>query len=320
MISFKNENEEEDICTSPKLNEEEKKVSSFCLDSLPMTCLVEILSFVDSEIHSLSHRNISKKFNEAIQILLFMVIFEIINYIIQFYILQKTSHQKDSEFYKKFFIILNENCRKYFNNNIFPFLLDADSIYEFLSSKNEKIYKEFFAHCYKEINTLRESNGLVLKEKNFEKSFKRTVNKFLAKEIISNLKKENINSLVFDKLVPYNESFEILTYIVEEMKNLEYLDLSRSIFQEEKILSKLLEKVFDKEKKFVLRLEGIFISKEILKEIKFFSENKNIEIIIDKRFNGQMNGLGSKKMKIHKEGIKKQKYKGNRHRDIDFNG
>lgn len=71
-INNDNLEKEEEICTSIQLKKEEKKKIQ-SLNDLPMVCLVDILSFAGSELSILTYREISKKFNEAVQIRLFMV-------------------------------------------------------------------------------------------------------------------------------------------------------------------------------------------------------------------------------------------------------
>jgi hypothetical protein len=112
---------EDIICTSSQ----EKK--QYNLNDLPVSCLVIISVFIDNDKNSLKYRNISKKFNEAIQIKMYM-----------------KSKEDDLTFYKKCFMILNSNCYKYYLDNIYPFLLNADTVYEFFNYNNEKTFNDLF--------------------------------------------------------------------------------------------------------------------------------------------------------------------------------
>lgn len=250
------------------------------LNDLPLICKVEILSFVEGQKKCLPLRLISKKFNEAVQIKLFL----------------KAANSDEAELYKKCFIFLNKNCYNYYLNNIYPFLLDADGIFHFLNVSNEETYKKFLGYCYNELVTLKTKNNLQLKEKNFEKSFKRAVNKFLTNMIINNLKHEGYDSLYFNQLVPYPESIDIIFYIIDMMDSLIFLDLSEIVVGDEEVLYKLIEKISMK-KQFTLLLKGIMLSPKLVKEIKIaLDKNPNIVITIDKRYGGQMKQYGGKKM------------------------
>lgn len=134
-----------------------------------------------------------------------------------------------------------------------------------------------------------------------------------------NLNKEDITFLQFDKLEFYNDSFEILLYVIEYMKDLEGLDLSYMIVKDENNIMRLLDQISPKEKKFLLKIEGTYLNKDILKEIKnIYNQNKVIKIEIDNKYNGQMNAMGCKKMSFSnpiKENYKKKKH--NR-RGIEF--
>ena len=104
-----------------------KNETNFNFSDLPLHCLVSISSYIDTDKNLLRYRNLSKKFNEAIQINLYM----------------KTK-EDDLVFYKKCFVILNANCHNYYLNNIYPFLLNPEIVYEFFNYKNEKTFKDLF--------------------------------------------------------------------------------------------------------------------------------------------------------------------------------
>ena len=203
-----------------------------------MICLVEIAGFIDSDKNCLVYRNISRKFNEAIQLKLYM----------------KTK-DGDAEFYKKCFLVLNSKCHKYFNDNIYPFLINPDDVYDFLSLKNEVTFNKLFNYSFNELKKIIISNKLKLNPDNLEKSFKKAIIRFLVTMIIKNFEKDDYDSLDFNKLAPYNDAKEIVLLLVRLMKKLKYLDLSEIKINDEIFLGKLLDKIEIK-KEFTLVLEG----------------------------------------------------------------
>lgn len=280
-------NDENIITTSSKPTNNQKLTINY----LPMICLVEIAGFIDTDKKCLEYRKISKKFNEAIQIKLFM-----------------KSKDGDSEFYKKSFMILNTNCHKYYLNNIYPFLLNADSVYEFFNFNNEETFNNLFNYSFNELKKIIEPNKIKLKESNLENSFKRTIRRFLVTMMIKNFKSEGYDSLDFSDLKPYNDAKEMIILLVKLMKDLNYLDLKKMVINDDLFLEKLIEKVNSKEN-FTLILEGINISSKIIKKIKIIKDrNLGVKIIIDKKFNGQIKYLGGKKMNETKN-LNKKKFK-----------
>ena len=259
------------------------------LNNIPMLCLVEIAGYLDTDKKCLRYRNISKKFNEAIQMKLYM----------------KTK-DGDAEFYKKCFLILNSKCHNYYINNIYPFLLNADTVYEFFNSKNEGLFNQLFNYCFKEIKKIIISNNLKLNLNNLEKNFKKTIIRFLVTIIIKNFEKEDYDSLDFQDLTPYNDAKEMIILIVKFMKNLNYLNLNNIKVNDDLFLGKLLDKIETKDQ-FTLLLEGIYIDNNIVKKIKMITDNNmDIKIKIDKKYNGQLNFLGGKKMNMKKNMNKKK--------------
>ena len=265
-----------------------QKIEKININSLPMICLVEIAGFIETDKKCISYRNISKKFNEAVQMKLFM----------------KTKDE-DAEFYKKCFMILNPKCHKYYKDNISPLLINADSVYDFFSFNNEIVFNNLFNYCFKELKKILESNKLKLKEK-LENSFKRTLRRFLVTMIIKNFKLEDYDSLDFRDLKPYNDAKEMIVLLVKLMKNLKYLDLSNMLINDDEFLEKLIDKV-ESRNNFTLFLEGMHISTNIVKSIKKVTDRSpGIKIMIDKKYNGQINYLGGKKMNKPKNPNKKK--------------
>ena len=272
-----------------KTNDTDKEKTTF--NNLPMICLVEIAGFIDSDKNCLAYRNISRKFNEAIQLKLYM----------------KTK-DGDAEFYKKCFLVLNSKCHKYFNDNIYPFLINPDDVYDFLSLKNEVTFNKLFNYSFNELKKIIISNKLKLNPDNLEKSFKKAIIRFLVTMIIKNFEKDDYDSLDFNKLAPYNDAKEIILLLVRLMKKLKYLDLSEIKINDEIFLGKLLDKI-EVKKEFTLILEGVYMSNNIVKKIKMINdENMDIKIVIDKKYNGQLNYLGGKKMNKQKN-LNKKKFK-----------
>ena len=267
-----------------------QKIEKINLNSLPMICLVEIAGFIETDKKCISYRNISKKFNEAVQMKLFM----------------KTKDE-DAEFYKKCFMILNHKCHKYYKDNISPFLINADSVYDFFSFNNENAFNILFNYSFNELKKIIESNKLKLKE-NLENSFKRTLRRFLVTMIIKNFKLEDYDSLDFRDLKPYSDAKEMIVLLVKLMKNLKYLDLSNMLINDDEFLEKLVDKV-ESRNNFTLLLEGMHISTNIVKSIKIVTDRSpGIKIKIDKKYNGQIHQLGGKKMNKPKN-PNKQKFK-----------
>ena len=125
---------------------------------------------------------------------------------------------------------------------------------------------------------------------------------------INNFEKDDYDSLDFNKLAPYNDAKEIVLLLVRLMKKLKYLDLSEIKINDEIFLGKLLDKIEIK-KEFTLVLEGVYMSNNIVKKIKMINdENMDIKIVIDKKYNGQLNYLGGKKMNKQKN-FNKKKFK-----------
>jgi len=279
------ENNDNIISTSSNPEKNEK----INLNSLPMICLVEIAGYIETDKKCISYRNISKKFNEAVQMKLFM----------------KTKDE-DADFYKKCFMILNHKCHKYYKDNISPLLVNADSVYDFFSFNNENVFNNLFNYCFNELKKIIESNKLKLKEKSLENSFKRTLRRFLVTMIIKNFKLEDYDSLDFRDLKPYNDAKEMILLLVKLMKNLKYLDLSNMLINDDIFLEKLVDKV-ESRNNFTLYLEGMHISTNIVKSIKIITDRSpGIKIMIDKKYNGQLNYLGGKKMNKTKNPNKKK--------------
>ena len=280
---------ENEICTSSKPEE-----NTINLNDLSIPCLVTILNFVDTDKNCLPLRSLSKKFNEAIQIKLYM-----------------KSKENDLVFYKKCFVILNSNCHNYYLNNIYPFLLNAESVYEFFNYNNEKTFKDLFNYSLNELKSIINLNEIKIegnKEINFDKTFKQSIMRFLVSIILKNFEEEEYDSLDFSKLNPYQEAKEMILLLIRLMKNLNYLDLSYSIINDDNFLNKLLDKV-QKKDKFLLLLEGIDINKNLVKKIKNINDtNLEIKIKINNIYNGQLQFYGGKKMNKTKN-LNKKKFK-----------
>lgn len=251
----------------------------FTLNDLPLYCLVIISNYIDTDKNCLPYRNISKKFNEAIQIKLYM-----------------KSKEDDLVFYKKCFVILNANCHKYYLNIIYPFLLNAETVYEFFNYNNEKTFNDFFKYSFNELKNIINLNEVKINENNFEKTFKQSIIRFLVSMIIKNFNEEEYDSLDFSKLIPYDEAKEMILLIIRLMKQLNYLDLSYANINDDSFLNKLIEKI-EKKDKFSLILEGININKDLVKKIKVITDqNYDINIKINNIYNGQMQFYGGKKL------------------------
>ena len=269
---------ENEICTSSK--PEENKIN---LNDLSIPCLVTILNFVDTDKNCLPLRSLSKKFNEAIQIKLYM-----------------KSKEDDLVFYKKCFMILNANCHKYYNDNIYPFLLNADTVYEFFNINNQKVFNDLFNYSFNELKNIINTNEIKLNEENFEKTFKQSVIRFLVSMILHNFAEEKYDSLDFTKLNPYNEAKEMILLIIRLMKKLNYLDLSYAVINDDVFLNKIIDKI-EKKDNFTLILEGIEINKDMVKKIKMINDqNYDINIKINSKYNGQLQFYGGKKMNKNK--------------------
>ena len=265
---------ENEICTSSKPEE-----NKFNLNDLSIPCLVIILNFVDTDKNCLPLRKLSKKFNEAIQIKLYL-----------------KSKEDDLVFYKKCFMILNANCHKYYNDNIYPFLLNADTVYEFFNINNQKVFNDLFNYSFNELKNIINTNEIKLNEENFEKTFKQSVIRFLVSMILQNFAEEKYDSLDFTKLNPYNEAKEMILLIIRLMKKLNYLDLSYAVINDDVFLNKIIDKI-EKKDNFTLILEGIEINKDMVKKIKMINDqNYDINIKINSKYNGQLQFYGGKKM------------------------
>ena len=283
--------EEKELIEEINTNNFEEEEEEINLNNLPMICLVEIAGFIDSDKNCLIYRNVSKKFNEAIQIKLFM----------------KTKDD-DAEFYKKSFLILNSKCHNYFNEHIYPYLINADSVYYFFDIKSEKIFNEFFNYTFNELKKIVISNNLNLKLNTLEKSFKKAVIRFIITMIIKNFEKEEYDSLDFSQLTPYEDAKEMIILLIRLMKKIKYLDLNKLKINDDVFFGKLIDKI-DKRDAFTLNLEGIHLSSKIVKQIKAITDrNLDIKIIIDKNYNGQINFFGGKKMNKSKN-LNKKKFK-----------
>ena len=276
---------EDIICTSSQ----EKK--QYNLNDLPVSCLVIISVFIDNDKNCLKYRNISKKFNEAIQIKMYM-----------------KSKEDDLTFYKKCFMILNSNCYKYYLDNIYPFLLNADTVYEFFNYNNEKTFNDLFNYSFNEFKKIINTNSIKLNDHNFENTFKQSILRFLVSMILINFKEEDYDSLDFTKLQPYDEAKEMILLIIRLMKSLNYLDLSFCNINDEKFLNKLIDKIESKDK-FTLILEGINLKNDLVKKIKIATDkNIDLNITINKKYNGQLSSIGGKKMN-KKKNMNKNKFK-----------
>ena len=276
-----------------KTNKTDKKpkIQKINFNNLPMICLVEIAGYIETDKKCLVYRNISKKFNEAVQLKLFM----------------KTKDE-DAEFYKKCFLILNSKCHKYFNDNIYPYLINAETVYQFFSFESEELFNKLFNYSFKELKSIIISNNLKLNINKLQNSFKKTIIRFLVTMIKINFEKEDYDYLDFSKLAPYNDAKEMIILLVRLMKKLNYLDLSEIRVNDEEFLGKLIDKIEAKDK-FTLVLNEIYINADLVKKIKILTDkNLDIKILIDKKYNGQLNYLGGKKMHKQKN-LNKKKFK-----------
>ena len=281
--------EEEEINTNTIENVEKKEKIN--INSLPMICLVEIAGFIDTDKKCLIYRKISKKFNEAIQIKLYM----------------KASND-DAQFYKKCFMVLNSNCYKYYKDNIYPYLLNAETLYDFLNSYSEEVFNKLFNYCFNELKKIMTSNNLKFNENNLEKTFKKTLIRFLITMTIKNFEQQEYDSLNFSELVPYSDAKEMIVLLVKLMTKLNYLDLSYIKVNDNEFLSKLIDKIESKDK-FTLVLEGLNLNSDLVKKIKIITDKSfDIKIEIDKKYKGQINHLGGKKMNKTKN-LNKKKFK-----------
>lgn len=270
----------------PKIENGNK--AKYTFNNLPMLCLVEILSFLETDIKCLNYRIISKKYNEAVLLKLF-----------------EKLEKSDIQFYKKCFIILNPNVHKYFSNNIYPFLINADSLYEFFNDYNEETFNKFYNYSLNEFKKLTEIQNLNKKEKNIEKSFKNYVKKFIVTMAIGNFRNKKYESLYFNKLNPYDDAFDMIILLIKLMKEIIYLNISNILINDEIFLAKLIDKIALRDK-FTLILDGVFISIDLLKIIKtIMNKNINIKVVIDKKYNKEMNSLGGKKLNKDKNLNKK---------------
>ena len=274
------------------INTSSKAEINYNFNDLPVHCLFLISTFIDTDKNCLRYRNISKKFNEAIQVKLYM-----------------KSKEDDLVFYKKCFLILNSNCHNYYLNNIYPFLLNAETVYEFFNYKNEKTFKDLFNYSFNELKSIINLKEMKIEEDNdFDKTFKQSVIRFLVSIILKNFEEEEYDSLDFSKFNPYQEAKEMILLIIRLMKNLNYLDLSDSIINDDNFISKLLDKI-QKKDKVTLILEGIDINKNLVKKIKIITDtNLDIKIKINNIYNGQMHFYGGKKMNKIKN-LNKNKFK-----------
>ena len=276
QIELKTENDKKDKCT---------------FNNLPMLCLVEILSFLETDINCLNYRIISKKYNEAVLLGLF-----------------EKLKKSNTEFYKKCFIILNPNVHKYFSKNIYPFLVNADSLYEFFNDYNEETFNKFYNYSLNEFKKITEIHNLNKKEKNIEKSFKNYVKKFIVTMAIRNFKNKKYESLYFNKLNPYDDAFDMIILLIKFMNEITYLNISNILINDEILLAKLIDKIALRDK-FTLILDGIFISTDLLKMIKtIMNKNIKIKIVVDKKYNKEMNTLGGKKLNKAKN-LNRKKFK-----------
>ena len=78
------------------------------------------------------------------------------------------------------------------------------------------------------------------------------------------------------------------------------------LINDDEFLEKLIDKV-ESRNNFTLFLEGMHISTNIVKSIKIITDRSpGIKIMIDKKYNGQINYLGGKKMNKPKNPNKKK--------------
>ena len=237
------------IQIKPKIENENKDNEKYTFNNLPMQCLLEILSFLETDINCFNHRIISKKYNEAVILRLFDKV-----------------KKDDTEFYKKCFIILNPNVHKYFSDNIYPFLINADSLYDFFNDYNEETFTKFYNYSLNEFKKISEIQNLNMKEKHLEKSFKNYVKKFIISMAIRNFKKKKYESLYFNKLNPYDDAFDMIILLIKFMNEITYLNISNILINDEIFLAKLIDKIALRDK-FTLILNGIDISTDLLNSL-----------------------------------------------------
>ena len=97
----------------------------------------------------------------------------------------------------------------------------------------------------------------------------------------------------------------MIILLIKLMKEIIYLNISNILINDEIFLAKLIDKIALRDK-FTLILDGVFISIDLLKIIKtIMNKNINIKVVIDKKYNKEMNSLGGKKLNKDKNLNKK---------------
>ena len=113
---------------------------------------------------------------------------------------------------------------------------------------------------------------------------------------IRNFKNKKYESLYFNKLNPYDDAFDMIILLIKFMNEITYLNITNILINDEILLAKLIDKIALRDK-FTLILDGIFISTDLLKIIKtIMNKNIKIKIVVDKKYNKEMNTLGGKKL------------------------
>ena len=288
----------DEIDTSIKLNNLTLNKKYELMD-LPENLISIIYSYSMNYNILIHYRIINKKSKRIIENLIFQ------NVIIYIIFIQCKDNNQVAEYYKKNLVIFNKDCEEYFRRKIIPYISNADGLYELINDENN-LYTNFYNYCYNIINDFKNKYGFLLKEKNFQKSLKRCIDKIIIRYFINQFKKKGINELIFDKLIYKNQTFNFIISIIKEMNYMTYINLSGFVFENDDAIYDLLNIIDKREEPLTIELKQIFLTRKMIQIIKDIELNDIGKVfIIDKKYNGILHQIDKNIVRQNKK-TKKQ--------------
>lgn len=192
-------------------------------------------------------------------------------------------------------MIFEPELNEYFFKKIFPYIQDADGIYNLISKPYQLIYNGYYDQCYIKYSDVFPQ---AKKTSSFRKEFRFNLEKKILTYMKNVLIVNQMSQLYFDELESYKEGIKILKFLINQVDCLKYLNLSGSIIDEKDLIT-IIDAVELKNSDFVLEIKDMTLSTQvikIIKEIERLFPNKTI--IIDDYYNGMKKNLEIRKNRV----------------------
>lgn len=192
-------------------------------------------------------------------------------------------------------MIYEPEVKHYFFKKIFPFIQDADGIYELVNKFYEKTYNGYYELCLmKYIQVFPQAK----QTSTFKKEFRFNIEKKILTYMKNVLIVKQMAQLYFDGLETYKEGIKILKFLINQVDCLRYLNLSGSIIEEKDLIT-IIDAAELKNTDFVLELKDMTLSKQVIKLIQEIQRKfPNKSILIDNFYNGVKKDLEIRKNRV----------------------